>query len=85
MEIKIDLIGKTVLVTGSSSGIGRAVALRFAERGANLIINSKSNLNGGIEVANLIAQMGRKADYYQADVSMPDDVHKLFQIQKKNT
>ena len=39
----LDFTGKTILVTGSGRNIGRAIVLEFAARGANVIINSRSN------------------------------------------
>ena len=39
----LDFTGKTILVTGSGRNIGRAIILEFAARGANVIINSRTN------------------------------------------
>lgn len=69
---------KVVLITGSASGIGKAVALRFAEEGAQLIINSKNNTVGGQEVVEHIQSIGGDAIYIQADVSDPISVQALF-------
>ena len=41
----LDFSGKTILVTGSGRNIGRAIVLEFAARGANVIINSRTNRN----------------------------------------
>src|ERR687897_806496 len=43
MDKELDFTGKTVLVTGSGRNIGRAIILEFAARGANVIINSRTN------------------------------------------
>ncbi|MFA5128076.1 MAG: SDR family oxidoreductase [Patescibacteria group bacterium] len=49
---------KTILITGGSSGIGKATALLFAKNGANIIITYKENKNGADEVAREIRQIG---------------------------
>jgi NAD(P)-dependent dehydrogenase (short-subunit alcohol dehydrogenase family) len=45
---------KVVLITGSSSGIGRATALKFAREGAKVAVNFKTNVNGAKETVNEI-------------------------------
>jgi len=70
--------GKVVIVTGSSSGIGRATALRMAGEGAALVVNSKTNVSGGEEVAHTIRERGRSAIHVQADLADPDQVARLF-------
>ncbi len=72
------LKSKVVLVTGASDNIGRAIALRFAEHGARLVINSRSNVEGGKKVVDEIESLGAEAIYVQADVSQPDAVASLF-------
>lgn len=69
---------KIVLVTGSATGIGRATALKFAHEGAIVIINSKSNRNGGQTVAREIGNLGGRSLYVQADVSDEQAVSRLF-------
>lgn len=66
--------GKTVLVTGSSSGIGEAVARRFAEEGASLVINSARSVDAGQAVASSLPQ----AIYVQGDISDPADCERLI-------
>jgi 3-oxoacyl-[acyl-carrier protein] reductase len=68
----------TVLITGSSDNIGRAIALKFASEGANIIVNAKSNITGGKQVAEEIKAMGRQVIFIQADVSEPEQVEHLF-------
>ncbi len=64
-----DFTGKNALVTGSSKGIGRAVALELARGGANVTINCSSSRNQADEVAAEIRQLGRNALVVAADVS----------------
>jgi glucose 1-dehydrogenase len=61
--------GKNALVTGSSKGIGRAVALELARQGANVTVNCRSGLEDANSVAGEIRAMGRRAHVCQADVS----------------
>jgi 3-oxoacyl-[acyl-carrier protein] reductase len=65
-------------VTGSSRGIGRAVASAFARRGARVVINSVTDTDGGIRAAQDIEAEGGTARYVQADASEPADVERLF-------
>jgi ketoreductase RED2 len=58
--------GKVALVTGSSSGIGEAIARRLSALGASVVINSANSVEAGSRVA---AELGRDALYVQADIS----------------
>ncbi len=70
----MELDGRTALVTGSSRGIGRAIAIRLAEEGANLIVNYRSREKEAVEVVSRIKAMGRKALACRADVSDIEEV-----------
>ncbi|HET9692713.1 MAG TPA: glucose 1-dehydrogenase [Acidimicrobiales bacterium] len=59
--------GKVAVVTGSSSGIGEAVARRFAAEGAAVVVNSATSVDAGRRVAESLPD----ATYVQADVSTP--------------
>ena len=72
------LKGKVALVTGSSRGIGRGIALALAEAGADVIINCMGNVAAAEEVAEKISAMGRKALVVKANVSEADQVKELF-------
>jgi 3-oxoacyl-[acyl-carrier protein] reductase len=72
------LADKIAVVTGSSRGVGRAVALGFAAEGANVVINYTSNRNAADEVVGIITAMGRQAVAVKADVAKKDDVEQLF-------
>lgn len=73
-----DLSGKHALVTGASRGIGRAIALELAKRGASVAVNFLNSQEKAISVANLITQVQSCEDadvmLIKADVSRQDDV-----------
>jgi len=72
-----DLEGRSALVTGSATGLGRSIALRLAERGASVIINcTKSVADGEATVADC-QKAGAQARLIQADVSTEEGCAKL--------
>lgn len=72
------LHGKVAIVTGSSRGIGRAVALAFAGRGAKVLVNSATDVAGGRDVVAVITNNGGTAHYARADVADPHQVERMF-------
>jgi 3-oxoacyl-[acyl-carrier protein] reductase len=75
---ELPLAGRVALVTGSSRGIGRATALRLAAMGADVAVNYRSDEQGAAETRAAIEAMGRHAIAVQADVSVEDDVLRMF-------
>ena len=73
------LEGKVALVTGSSSGIGQAIAIRLAKEGANIIINYRSSREEAQETQEQVEATGRQAQIVQADVSVVEEVRKLVE------
>lgn len=71
------LEGQAAVVTGSSSGIGRAIALELARAGADLLIHARSNRAGADETAKEIRALGRHATVVMADLSDPADQEEL--------
>ncbi len=69
---------KIALVTGSSRGIGKAIALQLAEQGADIIINYVRNQQPAEETAAAIRGMGRKALVVRANIGKMDNLEKLF-------
>jgi 3-oxoacyl-[acyl-carrier protein] reductase len=72
------LTGKVAIVTGSSRGIGRAIAERLARDGAHVVINYSGNAEKAQEVVKAIETAGSKAIAIKADLSNPEDVRHLF-------
>lgn len=68
---------KIVLVTGSSRGIGRSIAVKFAKEEANVIINYKSNVKEAETITEIISNYGNKCISIQADVSKEKEVIKM--------
>jgi 3-oxoacyl-[acyl-carrier protein] reductase len=69
---------KSVLVTGASSGIGRAIALRCAQAGADLAITYRKNQDGAEATAQEIRTLGRRAEVLRIDVSHAEDIDRLL-------
>jgi len=72
------LENKVSLVTGASSGIGRAIALAYAGAGAKVVV-SDVDARGGEETVALVLQAGGDATFVAADVSRPADCEALVQ------
>jgi glucose 1-dehydrogenase len=75
------LEGRSAIITGSSSGIGRSCAIRFAQEGGNVVINYYSDKEAemGAEVVGECEKAGGKAIAVQADVGDEDDVKRMVQ------
>lgn len=72
------LTGQKALVTGASSGIGRACAIALAEAGANVAVNYVGNREKAEEVVSRIEETGREGLAVQADVSQEAEVEAMF-------
>jgi 3-oxoacyl-[acyl-carrier protein] reductase len=71
------LSGKNVIVTGSSRGIGKAIALDLAANGANVVVNCRSRVDLAGEVVAQIESMGVKGVLVQADLSTEEGARRL--------
>jgi len=75
---------KVILITGSSQGIGRAIALKFASLGANIVLNDIKSQEGNLKkVKEEVGAKGVKAQYFLADVSKLEEVEKMIEGIKK--
>ena len=72
------LTGKVAIVTGSSSGIGKAIALRFGEEGASVVVAAR-NAEGCEKTARAIRQKGGDARVIQTDIRHEGQVDALFE------
>ena len=70
----MELKGKNVLVTGSSRGLGAAIAVKFAEHGANVILNARHEPT---ELIQQIKNLGVQVWFIQADISSPRDIEEM--------
>lgn len=70
---------KTAVITGSSQGIGRGIAERFAREGANVVVNYIGNMEMANEVVKIAESFGSRAIAVQADVSKVADIDQLFE------
>lgn len=76
MSRKLD--GKVAIVTGASKGIGAEIAIRLADEGAAVVVNYATARAGAERVVGAIVQKGGRAVAVQADLSLPDQVRRLF-------
>jgi glucose 1-dehydrogenase len=72
------LEGKTAVVTGGSSGIGKAIAIAYSKHGANVVVNYHSGEDEANEIVEAIKKEGGNAIAVGADVSKEEDVFRLF-------
>ncbi len=78
MEVYM-LNGKVAVITGAGRGIGKAIALQFAEYGAKVVINYRSSLAQVEELITTITNAGGEAIAIQADISKEEEAKKLMQ------
>jgi len=72
------LEGKVALVTGSSKGIGRGIAIRFAQEGADVVINYNSSADEAQEVLKEVEATGRKGYVVKANLAIVSEVRQLI-------
>lgn len=74
----MELEGKVALVTGSDSGIGRAIALTFAREGADVAVHFHSDERGAQQTAHAIQHHGRRVEIFQDDFTEIESAERLL-------
>ena len=77
--MQLNLNGRLALVTGGSRGIGREISLLLAQAGAEVIVNYRQSKDKAESLLEEITGQGGKAELFQADVSNPEDIQRLFE------
>lgn len=77
IQIMFDYKGKTVLITGAGSGIGRSMAILFAQAGAKILL-ADLNVQASLEVQEMIINNGGEADYLSINVADAESVATSF-------
>ena len=77
--MEIDLTGKRAVVTGASSGIGAAIAIELAARGAKVLGTYRSSMQGGIDTQQAVRSAGGTMEITKCSVGEPESVAALFE------
>ena len=78
----MDYKNKTVIVTGGSRGIGKAIALSFGAKGANVVVNYTASEGKALEVVEEVKSLGGDAIAVKCNVSVAEDVENLLKATK---
>ncbi|MFH1878560.1 MAG: 3-oxoacyl-[acyl-carrier-protein] reductase [Candidatus Omnitrophota bacterium] len=78
------LAGRSAIVTGASRGIGKAIAMRFAQNGADIAFNYLRSKDEAVELKENIENMGRRALMFNRDISDHDGIRAMVEDVKKH-
>jgi len=79
----VETRARVAIVTGSSRGIGRAIAIELAKQGVSVVINNDKHVQEALETVDTIKKLGQKAIYFKADVSNAEEANELFKVALK--
>lgn len=77
------LKGKCAIVTGAAKGIGKAIAIKLAKQGANIVINYRSSEEEAVLVENQIKELGVEVIKVKGDITSTEDVNTLINTAKE--
>lgn len=80
LPTSLSLEGRVAVVTGASRGIGKAIALELADRGASVVVNYLNSSAGAEQVVDAVQSSGGQAQAYQADVADFESANKLIKF-----
>ncbi|OPB00938.1 short-chain dehydrogenase [Pseudomonas fluorescens] len=75
-----NLKGKVALITGSGRGLGRAIAERYAQLGADIVVNYAGSEKAALDTVKRIEEIGARALAIKADVSKQSEIDRLFDM-----
>jgi len=78
--MKLDLSGKTALVTGGARGIGASISRTLGTAGVKVVINYNKSGDRAEKLRDELCSEGFESEIFQADVSEPAQVDRLFQF-----
>lgn len=84
MTSELPFLNKIALITGSGRGIGRAIAIKLAQKGADIVVNYVRNQKPAEEVVEIVRALGRESFAIRANVGKVEDIEALFQAVEEN-
>ena len=77
---KKDFDGQVAIITGAQQGIGKAIAIKLASEGADIVVNWLDDKEKASEVADLVTSQGRKVVMFKGDIEQNDQIRNLVSV-----